>query len=522
MGISTVIKLILLAACGLLSIVSLSTANAEEMFIMSTQLSEQETPESLTSARNIKLELIPDSELVKTDLWARIRNGYGMHELDSALIAKHEQWYASRPDYMARMTDRGRRYLYYITAEVERRGMPTEIALLPMIESAFNPGAYSTSAASGIWQFIPSTGKHFGMPQNWWYDGRRDVISATNGALTYLQKLHNQFGDWELALAAYNCGEGAIARAQQRNRVKGLPTNYSSLDIPTETRNYVPKLLAIKNIISAPENFGLTLPAINNAPYFSAISMSDKIDVKMFAELADISVAEFVALNPAHNRPVILHEDKSLILLPVDHVDTFLANFENNKKPLLSWQSYQSKNGERLDELAPKLGLSIETLRSVNSLSAHTDHARGQTLLVPLNEAMPETELTAFDVHLAPPLREVLQPVRPTENDTDEDDSDVKKTATHKVRRGETLGSIAQQYHVNVSSLRSWNHQSKTIKVGQVLQLQSKHRVTLARLKTQQAHQHLAKHARSHSRVAHLASKSRHASKSLHRKLALN
>ena len=175
-----------------------------------------------------------------------------MRQLDSKLIANHEKWYAGRPDYVERMTDRAQRYLFYIVGEVERRGMPSEIALLPMIESAFNPGAYSTGHASGIWQFIPSTGKNFGMQQNWWYDGRRDVISATNGALDYLQKLHGMFGDWELALAAYNCGENAVLRAQAHNRKLGLPTRYTSLKLPKETRNYVPKLLAIKNIIADP------------------------------------------------------------------------------------------------------------------------------------------------------------------------------------------------------------------------------------------------------------------------------
>ena len=178
-----------------------------------------------------------------------------MRDLDSKLVAKHEKWYASRPDYVERMIDRARRYLFYITEEVERRGMPSEIALLPMIESAFNPGAYSVSRASGIWQFIPSTGKKFGMEQNWWYDGRRDIISATNGALDYLQTLHDMFGDWELALAAYNCGEGAVKRAQAHNRKRGLPVNYASLKLPKETRNYVPKLLAIKNIVADPASF---------------------------------------------------------------------------------------------------------------------------------------------------------------------------------------------------------------------------------------------------------------------------
>ncbi|MDO8413616.1 MAG: transglycosylase SLT domain-containing protein, partial [Gallionellaceae bacterium] len=172
------------------------------------------------------------AQLVQIDVWQRIRNGFTLREMNSPLVARHEQWYASRPDYVARMTERAQRYLYFIVGEVEKRGMPSEIALLPMIESAFNPGAYSGARASGIWQFISSTGKNFGMQQNWWYDGRRDVISATTGALDYLQKLHDMFGDWELALAAYNCGENCVQRAQERNRKRGLAVNYASLKLP--------------------------------------------------------------------------------------------------------------------------------------------------------------------------------------------------------------------------------------------------------------------------------------------------
>jgi len=475
------IKLIFSALLGLSALSFITSTQAEEMLAMSTHLSEANAPTTLTSARNITLELIPETEQEKLDLWLRIRRGFAMRDLDSPLIARHEQWYSSRPDYMTRMTERSRRYLYYIMQEVERRGMPSEIALLPMIESAFNPGAYSTSAASGIWQFIPSTGKHFGMQQNWWYDGRRDVVSATTGALDYLQKLHDQFGDWELALAAYNCGEGAIGRAQQRNRAKGLPVNYTSLQIPLETRNYVPKLLAIKNIIANPTRFALNLPAIANQPYFAAISTDEQMDVKMFAELADISVDEFVALNPAHNRPVILQEHNDLILLPINKVETFLSNLEANKKPLLSWQSYQPKKGERLTQLAPKLGLSVATLKSVNGLSLHSDVSNGQTLLVPL-QGDESVELTTFDVHLTPESKQ--------------------RELMHTVRKGETLASIAKRYHVKVGNLQTWNNRAKKVQVGQTLRI----------VQTNNSHTHLAKHS---NKSHHIASRG-------HKKLAAN
>ena len=384
------------------------------------------------------------------DLWQRIRKGFAMPELDSKLIAHHEKWYANHPDYVARMSERSQRYLYYITQEVERRGMPSEIALLPVIESAFNPGAYSVGHASGIWQFISSTGKNFGMQQNWWYDGRRDIISATNGALDYLQQLHDQFGDWELALAAYNWGENAVSRAQARNRKLHKPTDYASLRLPLETRNYVPKLLAVKNIVSDPEKFGLKLASIPNQPYFAAISTSHPMDVKLAAELADISMEEFLALNPGHNRPVILQENSNVILLPVDKLETFKTNLENNNQRLVSWQPYQTKKGEHFDQLAPRFGLSVDKLRSINGLSARAKISSGQTILVPANtEDTAETEFTAFNTNLV------------------SIDDTIGRTFTHTVHKGENISIIAHHYHITQARLVGLNNGIKKLRVGQ-------------------------------------------------------
>ena len=439
----------------------------EEALALNSPMADTAAPEFLPSARDIKIELLPDApaaaetqessqsetanpEPAMQDLWSRIRGGFAMRGLDSKLVARHEKWYANHPDYVERMTDRARRYLFYITEEVERRGMPSEIALLPMIESAFNPGAYSVSRASGIWQFIPSTGKIFGMQQNWWYDGRRDVISATNGALDYLQKLHDMFGDWELALAAYNCGEGAVQRAQAHNRKRGLPVNYASLKLLKETRNYVPKLMAIKNIIADPARFSLALPEIRNEPYFAAVATTRHMDVKLAAQLAGISEEEFIALNPAHNRPVILQENTDLILLPIDKMETFRTNLESYDKPLVSWQSYQPKKGERLDKLAPRFGMSVENLKLVNGISRQGNISNGQTLLVPVNgdESDVEVEFEAFNMHLV---------------------DDHGRATRHRVRRGETLSHIARRYHVSVARLRQWNGPLKIIRIGQTI-----------------------------------------------------
>lgn len=447
------IRLIFIALLAISALALPAFAHAEEKLALNTPLDDTLVPEFLPSAQDVRIELIPETDLAEHELWPRIRSGFAMRDVDSKLVAKHEKWYASRPEYIERMTDRARRYLHFITEEVERRGMPSEIALLPMIESAFNPGAYSTARASGIWQFIPTTGKKFGMQQNWWYDGRRDVVSATNGALDYLQKLHDLFGDWELALAAYNWGEGAVQRAQERNRKRGLPVNYLSLKMPDETRNYLPKLMAVKNIVTNPASFGLELQGIPNEPYFAAVSSAKHIDVKLAANLADISMEEFAALNPAHNRPVILQDNSELILLPVDKVETFRANLENYDKPLVSWQAYQPKKGERLDRLAPRLGLSVEKLKSVNSLTGHSNVSTGQTLLVPLHdvESEPDDEFEAFNMHLYPTPKSKT------------------RTISHTVRKGETLASLAKRYHVSTAKLTSSNGQLKRIKAGQTI-----------------------------------------------------
>jgi membrane-bound lytic murein transglycosylase D len=318
------------------------------------------------------------------DLWQRIRNGYGMKDIDNPQVHESAQWYASRPDYVARMVDRSSRYLYYIVEEVERRKMPTEIALLPMIESAYNPRAYSSSHASGIWQFIPSTGRLYGLRQNWWYDGRRDIVAATNAALDYLQKLYAQFGSWDLALASYNWGEGAVARAIAKNQARGLPTDYQSLNMPAETRAYVPKLQAVKNIISDPARFGLQIAQVANEPYFTTVATQRHIDVKLAAEFAEMPLDEFKSLNPAHNKPVIKADGSDNIVLPRDKAQIFLANLENYDARLVSWQAYTIKAGEKPRKIAARYGISLANLKEINGIHGRKKFRTGLALLVPV------------------------------------------------------------------------------------------------------------------------------------------
>ncbi len=326
----------------------------------------------------------PEPPPPPANVWERIRGGFRLSQLNSPLVQEWEQYYSRRPDYVARMVDRGSRFLYHVVKEVERRKMPTEVALLPMIESAYNPQAYSRAHASGMWQFIPSTGKIYGLRQNFWYDGRRDVLAATGAALDYLEKLHNQFGDWNLALAAYNWGEGAVSRAIARNQARGLPTDYESLTMPAETRNYLPKLLAVKNIIASPQQYGITLANVPNRPYFATVTTSRHIDVKLAASLAELPLEEFRFLNPAHNKPVIKADGSETIVLPIDKIAVFQSNLEGHNQPLVTWQTYTVKRSDQPENIAAKHGITLAQLKEVNGITGKKKIAAGQTLLVPL------------------------------------------------------------------------------------------------------------------------------------------
>lgn len=424
--------------------------------------------------------------IINDDLWQRIKDGYAMPDSTSELIAQNENWYSSRPDYVKRMIERSQKYLFHIVEEVEKRGMPTEIALLPMIESAYNPQAYSRSHASGIWQFIPSTGKNFGLKQNWWVDNRRNVTAATDAALTYLQKLHAMFGAWDLALAAYNAGEGTVSRAIERNRRLGLPTDYESLNLPPETRNYVPKLQAIKNLMTNPENYGLQIKSIANSAYFAKVSAPAQIDASLAAKLAEISYDEFTALNPGFNRPVIASVgEKHELLLPISAVQTFKDNLAGYNKPLVSWQTYFAKRGERMDSIAKKFGIQVAQLRDVNDLPNSKKFNKPSTILVPNGQKVnfvPSDEaldkpaqnislMQAESTKSVPPID-----VSSTENNTTatEETTSSAKIRSHTVKKGESIQSIAKRYGVTVKQVMAANSLRNTrVKVGQSLTIDS-------------------------------------------------
>lgn len=427
-------------------------------------------------------EATPVIVISSNDLWQRIKDGYGMPDSTSNLVANHEQWYSSRPDYIRRMVERSQKYLFHIVEEVEKRGMPTEIALLPMIESAYNPQAYSRSQASGIWQFIPSTGKHFGLQQNWWIDNRRNVIVATDAALTYLQKLHGMFGSWDLALAAYNAGEGTVGRAIERNRRLGLGTDYESLNLPPETRNYVPKLQAVKNIMTNPGKYGLRIQTIANTAYFTRVSAPAQIDAHLAAKLAEISDEEFLALNPSNNRPLIGNNDeKHELLLPILAAQTFRDNLANYNKPLVSWKTYFAKRGERMEKIAAKFGIQLSKLRNVNNLPNQNKIRKSSTILVPNGNKTDftpnSTAANTADSRNAYPLEASLghsADANLTEkiplNSLEEREPSKTDNVTHQVKKGETIFAIAKLYQVSIDDIMAANGlANQDIKIGQAL-----------------------------------------------------
>lgn len=383
------------------------------------------------------------------DIWARIRRGYAIPNLHSPLVEKWTKYYASHPEAMQRMADRAGVYLYYIVDEINRRNMPTELALLPFVESAYNPSAYSRARASGLWQFIPSTGTHFKLKQDWWRDERRDPIASTNAALDYLEYLYELQGSWYLALASYNWGEGSVSRAVNKNIRAGKPANYMSLKMPSETANYVPKLQAIKNIVADPERYAVILPIVNNEPYFVTVKKSANIDTVVAARLAEIPLAEFEALNPSFNQGVILADMQQEIILPRDKLEVYNKNYSTFEGELTSWKTYSAKKGQTISSIAKEFNVSQSNLRRANGLSNNVRR-------LPYDQAM-----------IIPAPGSVLKSVA-TSSSTAKKPSSGK----YRVRKGDTLSGIARKYNVGVKTLMASNNlKSSRLKIGQTIRI---------------------------------------------------
>lgn len=329
-------------------------------------------------ARVLKLDLTRNPN----DIWDRLRRGFAMPDLDSPLVIEKQLFYLNRPGFLKQVFERGSRYLYHIVDELERRGMPMELALLPMVESNYNPMAYSRSRASGLWQFIPSTGRNFNLTQNSLVDERRDVIASTNAALDYLQTIYDMHGDWHLALASYNWGEGAVARALKYNIEHGMPAEYTHLRMPDETRNYIPKLQALKNIVARPELFGFELPHVLNYRRFAEVEAPQGIDLATAAGLAGMPLEDFIALNPGYNLPVVTSSGTSLVV-PVDRLAPFNAGLSSLAGAHKRWKTHQIKRGESLSAIAKRYGLPVSHLREINGLSVKSRTRPGDTLIIP-------------------------------------------------------------------------------------------------------------------------------------------
>ena len=401
-------------------------------------------------------DLFPDDPGFE-DLLARLRNGFALPPVDRAEVERQAQWFVNNPAYLERVFDRARPWLPYLADEIEARGLPTELAFIPVIESAFDPFAYSHGRAAGLWQIIPGTGRRFGLRQSWWYDGRRDVVESTRAALDYLEYLHGLFdGDWLLAMAAYNCGEGTVGRAIRNNAAAGQPTDFWHLRLPAETRGYVPRILGLTAVIADPDGHELVLPELPNQAVFTTVELDSQIDLAIAAELAGIELAELQALNPGFNRWATDPEGPHRLALPIAVAEPFteaLAGLPPGER--VRWHRHAVRNGETLGAIARQYRTTIAVLQEVNGLSG-TQIRAGSHLMVPTSSrSMSEYPLSADNRLAQTQSRERSGRVR----------------SEYTVRSGDSLWSIARRHGVGVRELAAWNGMAPgdTLSVGRKL-----------------------------------------------------
>jgi membrane-bound lytic murein transglycosylase D len=390
---------------------------------------------------NLNKETVP-TPIQITDTWDRVRKSFTFDVPDRKRISSQKNWYLRHPSYMKRVSKRAEPFLYYIVQELEKAGMPTELALLPIVESAFDPFAYSHGRAAGMWQFIPGTGKSYGMKQTWWYDGRRDVIASTEGAIKYLQRLHKMFdGDWLHALAAYNSGEGRVMRSIRKNKRRGKPTDFWSLDLPRETRAYVPKLLALADILANKESYAFDWPTISNQAVIEIVDVGSQIDLAVAAKKAGLTTKELHALNPGYNRWATDPDGPHRLVVPRRLAQEFIAALAATEpKDRLNWVRHKVKSGESLGLIANKYNTTIDVIQNINGMKNNVIYAN-DFLLVPIAlKSMDEYSLSA-DQRLARTQAE-------------------KKGAyqlTHKIKSGDTFWDLSRAYNVSVRDLAKWN-----------------------------------------------------------------
>lgn len=434
---------------------------------------------------------------VPSDVWERIRRGYAMPVLQSKLVDRWVDFYTKDPAYLRRMSERAGQYLYHIVEEIENRGMPTELALLPFVESAFQAEALSRAKAAGLWQFMPATGKAYDLAQNLWRDDRRDILESTRAALDYFEYLHGMFGDWHLALAAYNWGEGSVQRAIQRAKRRKQPTDYLHLRMPRETANYVPKLEAVKRIISNPSKYGITLPDVGNEPFFVTITKPRDIDIETAAELAGMPLEEFRRLNPSYKLPVIVASHNNVMLLPADKVDFFvdnLASWMDSGQPLSQWTTYRLQQGETLAQVAGRSGMTEDELRKVNGIPKGRRVLANSTLLV-------RSTGTEDQQDIAAELANAKLQLSPTTT---------WRRVTYRVRSGDTLSGIARRWRITMKSIVTANRlRSDRLRVGQrlVLTVPNVPRQAIASTQRSEPSQHVIHRVRSGETLSTIASR---------------
>ena len=393
----------------------------------------QSTEEASLSFEEVLIQEKPE------DIWNIVNKGYRIPDPKKKwakkVVKKYERWYSEHPVYTYRMFERTKRYIYYVVQEVKKRNMPMEIALLPIIESAYNPIARSNMKAVGLWQFIPSTGKNYGLQQDWWKDERSNVILSTNASLNYLEKLYNQFGTWELALAAYNAGEGKVGREIKRNKRRKRATDYYTISLPRETDEYVSKLIAMKHIIQNPQKYNVEVPYIPNAPYFAEVILTEQMDIDLILKLADISSEEFELLNAHHKRPLIPKESQpTTILLPQHKVEMYNKNLMAHNESLSNWVLYKPKRKESIMKVAKKFDINLSTFKRINNLNGRVTFRKNSTVLIPKSSEL-KSKYTLKGTG----------------------DFNYTSVGTHHVSKGDTLGGIARKYRVSIEDLKEFN-----------------------------------------------------------------
>ena len=393
------------------------------------------------------VEKLDVQEAKITDIWLRISQQFTFPIPDNQRVNEQRAWYLKHPAYMQRVSQRAQPYLYLIVEEIEKHQLPLELVLLPIVESAFDPFAYSHGRAAGMWQFIPSTGKRFGMKQTWWYDGRRDVLKSTEGAIAYLKYLNKMFdGDWLHALAAYNSGEGRVLRAIKQNKRAGKPTDFWALDLPRETRAYVPKLLALSDILTHADKYGFDWPEIPNSPLVASVDIKSQIDLALAADLAGLTLKELHALNPGFNRWATDPQGPHNLLIPIDKSATFSAALDQiDDKNRLNWVRHKIQNGDSLIKLAKQYHTTVEIIQQVNEMRGNMIRV-GDYVLIPVALKSLETYSLSQDQRLAATQSKPRAGYQ----------------LTHVVKAGDTMWDLSREFKVNIRSLAKWNGMAPT------------------------------------------------------------